>query len=599
MDKLKLINQAVKQNRLDYAQITLARYLLEQHPDATELCLHLAVLVNHEIKQGNVCLSIDDIAKRSEALLLCPAPEIQTLIESIEASPIIGSKNENRPLIFDLNKLYLNRYFHYENQLAERLLALSKPGGPLPKIKADQLQQLFTGNENPDYQKIAALVSSHHQLCIISGGPGTGKTRTVSSILSLLIQQNPQLKIKLAAPTGKAAARLSQSIQASRAEMIHDLFVEQQIPDKAVTLHRLLGIHRYTHRPRYNADYPLSCDVLVLDEASMIDQQMMAVVCEALPAHARLILLGDKDQLSSVEAGSVFADLCGELKGTQFSKAQCKWIRQTLDYEIPEYTGDYRLADQVVVLQKSYRFDSDSGIGQLARLINAGDSEASLQFLMESQPAQKVQWQQLSDQQLNEQLIQQALQHYQQIIDANNIEDAFKCFYRFQILAAVWDGVSGVDQINSVIEQALKRHNKISDDRPYFTGMPLMMSSNMYQYGIHNGDIGIVWPDDDGRLKVWFEADDKGYRGLSLSQLPESKSAYAMTVHKSQGSEFERVLMVLPGYESSVCTRELLYTGITRARDSVEIWGLGSVIGSAVERKTVRVSGLLERLSGV
>lgn len=599
MDKLKHITQAVKHNRLDYAQLTLARYLLELHPAATELCLHLAVLVNHEIQQGNVCLSIKDIAKRSEALLLCPVTDIHSLQQSIQNSPIIGSQNENKPLVFDLNKLYLNRYFYYEKQLAEQLLTLAKSPALAKRVNTDLINQLFDSRENPDYQKIAALVSSQHQLCIISGGPGTGKTRTVSHILSLLLQQNPELKIKLAAPTGKAAARLSQSIQQSRSQMTHDLFAAQQIPDKAITLHRLLGIHRYTHRPRYNADYPLNCDVLVLDEASMIDQQMMAVVCAALPAQARLILLGDKDQLSSVEAGSVFADLCGELKGTQFSKAQCKWIRQTLDYQIAEYTGDYRLADQVVVLQKSYRFDSDSGIGQLARLINTGDSTASLQFLMESQPAQKVQWQQLSDQQLNEQLIQQALQYYQQIIKAKDVEEAFKCFYSFQILAAVWDGVSGVDQINSVIEQALKRHNKISDDSLYFAGMPLMMSSNMYQYGIHNGDIGIIWPDDEnGQLKVWFEADDQGYRALSLSQLPESKSAYAMTVHKSQGSEFERVLMILPGYESSVCTRELLYTAITRARDSVEIWGLGSVIESAVERKTQRVSGLLERLSG-
>lgn len=599
MDKLKLINQAVTQGRLDYSQLTLARYLLQLHSDVTPLCLHLSVLVNNEIKQGNVCLSLDDINQRSEQVLLQALADRQTLITAIQTSPVIGSKHEHKPLVFDLDKLYLSRYFYYEDKLAQNLLALSKPEQPLARLKASQLEPLFSSTENPDYQKIAALVSSQHRLCIISGGPGTGKTHTVSSILSLLLQHKPNLKIKLAAPTGKAAARLSQSIQQSRAKMTHDLFVEQEIPDKAVTLHRLLGIHRYTHRPRYDADYPLNCDVLVLDEASMIDQQMMAVVCAALPPHARLILLGDKDQLSSVEAGSVFADLCGELKGTQFSKAQCKWIQQTLGYEIPEYSGDYRLADQVVVLQKSYRFKDDSAIGQLACLINAGDSEACMQFLMSSQPAPNVQWLQLADEQLYEQLIQQALQHYQQIIDAENIEDAFRCFYLFQILAAVWDGMSGVDQINSVIEQALKKHNKLTDDRPYYAGMPLMMSSNMYQYGIHNGDIGIIWPDEDAQLKVWFEADDGGYRALSLSQLPESKSAYAMTVHKSQGSEFDRVLMILPGYESSVCTRELLYTAITRARSSVEIWGLASVIESTVQRKTQRVSGLLQRLSSL
>ena len=555
-------------------------------------------MVNHEIRQGNVCLNVADIVQRNETLGLGGLADTQALMQAIQDSPLIGSRDEDRPLVFDINKLYLKRYFYYEHQLARRLLKLSSASSCAPAISAEQLRSLFGEGENPDYQKIAAMVSSRHRLCIISGGPGTGKTRTVSFILSLLLQYDPQLKIKLAAPTGKAAARLSQSIQQSRAQMIHDLFAEQQIPDKAITLHRLLGIHRYTHRPRYHADNPLNCDVLVLDEASMIDQQMMAVVCEALPAHARLILLGDKDQLSSVEAGSVFADLCGELKTTQFSKAQCQWIKQTLHYTIPEYSGNYCLADQVVVLQKSYRFDGDSAIGQLARLINAGDSEGCLQFLMSSQAAQGVQWLQPSDQQLNEQLKQKALQHYQQIVDAENIQQAFECFYRFQILAAVWDGISGVDQINSVIEQALKKHNKVAEDSPYFAGMPLMMSSNMYQYGIHNGDIGIIWPDRNAQLKVWFEADDGTYRALSLSQLPPSKSAYAMTVHKSQGSEFESVLMILPGYESSVCTRELMYTAITRARKTVEIWSSASTVEKMVECKTQRVSGLLQRLSG-
>ena len=594
MDKLKIIRQAVEQGRLDYSQITLARYLLQLHADVSEYCLQLAVLVNQEIKQGNVCLRVDDIAPRSEALLRTTLSDVETVIQS---SPIIGGRDDKRPLVYDLNKLYLSRYFYYEQQLAQRLLALVNTSRPVQKIAAESLQQLFNSQENPDYQKIAAVISSHHQLCIISGGPGTGKTRTVSQLLALLLQQNPQLNIKLAAPTGKAAARLSQSIQQSRVQMMHDLFVEQQIPDKAITLHRLLGIHRYTHRPRYHADNPLNCDVLVLDEASMIDQQMMAMVCEALPEQARLILLGDKDQLSSVEAGSVFADLCGELKVTQFSKAQCQWIKRTLDYMVPEYRGNYRLADQVVVLQKSYRFEGDSAIGQLARLINSGDSEGCLQFLMTSQATAQMQWQQPSDQQLTEQLMQQVIQHYQPIIEADNIKQAFDCFYRFQILAAIWEGVSGVDAINHVIQQALKRHNKIPADSLYYAGMPLMMSSNMYQYGIHNGDIGIVWLDDNDQLKVWFEADDGSHRALSLSQLPQSKPAYAMTVHKSQGSEFDRVLMILPNYDSSVCTRELLYTGITRARDSVEIWGLGGVIESAVERKTERVSGLLERLS--
>jgi len=412
-------------------------------------------------------------------------------------------------------------------------------------------------------------------------------------------QQQKSLHILLAAPTGKAAARLTQSIQQNQQRLQSLSPLAQQIPNQAHTLHRLLGMHRYTHQPRYHAANPLNCDVLVLDEASMIDQQMMSAVMAALPESARLILLGDKDQLSSVEAGSVFADLCGDLSQSSFSRRQMDYIRQSLGYDLPQYHGAYRLADQLVVLQQSRRFAEGSAIGHLAGMVNRGEAESTVQWLMQQQEREpSIHWHQPAAVQIAALLRQTASDHYQRMLQATGVAEAFAEFYRFQILAAVWDGPAGVDSINQVIDRELKSRNGIPADRVFYAGQPLMMGSNMYQYRIHNGDIGMVWPDEDDQLKVWFEGDDGAYRALSLSQLPAHNLAYAMTVHKSQGSEFNQVLLLLPDYDSAVSTRELLYTGITRAVNAVEIWSSAAVLEKTIHYKTRRISGLLARLSG-
>jgi exodeoxyribonuclease V alpha subunit len=459
------------------------------------------------------------------------------------------------------------------------------------------VEQFFTASSSDvDFQKLAAIVSTQHQLAIISGGPGTGKTWTVSRILALLLQQNSRLQINLAAPTGKAAARMAESIHNSLQQLDIEPDLQQKFPANAHTLHRLLHIDRHTHRPRYHPKNPLQCDVLVLDEASMIDQQMMAMICSALPARCKLILLGDKDQLASVEAGSVFADLCGGLTQTEFSAAQCDTLQQTFALTLPQHRADYALADQVVVLQKSHRFDEHSGIGKLARLINQGDAVNTIELLRAANENATLRWRQPGEQELAKLLQQQALGDSLAMMQVQSIEQAFEHFHRSQILSAVWKGPTGVDAINDIIENTLKQKTSIAASTELYRGKPLMMTSNAYQYGIHNGDIGIVWPDDSGELKVWFEQSAAEYRSLSISQCAHYKTAYAMTVHKSQGSEFSHILLLLPDNNSAVATRELFYTGITRAAQSVEIWASEASLYSTIERKTERVSGLLDRL---
>jgi len=596
MAELKNIQRVVLTNQLAYSHYTLARFIYEAIPEATELSLWFCVLVSLEIDKGNVCLEITDIHKLSEELGWQQLPPLQEIYPSLIDSAVIGSAFDNKPLIFDQQKLYLNRYYHYENRIAQYLI--SRPGSltGIDTQMCSRIDNLFDQSDARDYQKLAAIVSQLNPLCIISGGPGTGKTWTVSKIIALLLMQDSNLNIRLAAPTGKAAARLSDSILTLIPTLGLDDVVAQKIPVQAQTLHRLLGIHRFTHRPRYHLKQKLDCDVLVLDEASMIDQQMMALTCAALTDDCKLILLGDKDQLSSVEAGSVFADLCGELSRSEFYQPQQQFCQQYWDYDIPIHENHFALANSVVVLEKSHRFDTESGIGKLAQAVKKGDSVESLRLLRSTADHIALSWHQPLEAELSSLLKEKAGPEARAMMQSASISAAFQCFHRFQVLAAVWRGPFGVDTINRILEEWLKSSQGLEQTDEFYPGKPLMMTANAYQFGIHNGDIGIVWPDENKVLKIWFEQGKDQYRALSLSQCPEHKTAYAMTVHKSQGSEFDKVLLVLPNMDTALLSREMLYTGITRAASAVELWAQESIIERAVQQRTRRTSGLMQRL---
>ena len=603
MADIGTIKKLVDANHLDYSLYTLARFIQQAIPASTTFDLWLIILVNLEISRGNVCLDLEGLAEKNLQLGWNEFAGKQECLQRITSSAVVASASlagdTQKPLVFDLNKLYLNRFYSYERSIAERLLNMSQHDERLTETDIDTLDKLFGEADKQDYQKLAALVSGLHRLCIISGGPGTGKTWTVSKILAFLVMRQPKAKIKLAAPTGKAAARLTESIVNLQQHLAIDESIKQRIPAVAVTLHRLLAINRFTHQPRFNRSHKLDCDLVVVDEASMIDQQLMAQLCMALPDHARLILLGDKDQLSSVEAGSVFADLCGGLTETQFRQQQLAWCNRNWGYAVPEYQQQFALADQVVVLTKSHRFDDSSAIGQLAKLIKQGDSDNSMKILQQPGHRETLVWRQLTDNDIAAQLQQQPLTLACSMHQAGSISQAFGIFQQYQILCAVWKGAAGVDSINQQLEDGVKRARVISRDTELYPGKPLMMTSNAYQYDIHNGDIGIVWPDSSNDMKIWFQLGEEDYRVLSLSQCPDYKTAYAMTVHKAQGSEFEKVLLILPSVEVAVSTRELFYTGITRASKSVEIWASEDMIRSAIQSKTQRVSGLMQRLQKV
>jgi exodeoxyribonuclease V alpha subunit len=350
--------------------------------------------------------------------------------------------------------------------------------------------------------------------------------------------------------------------------------------------------------PRYNAQNPLHLDVLVVDEASMIDLPLMNRVLAALPKGARLIVLGDKDQLASVEAGSVFADLCGGDSAPVYSAEFIRQLQQLHSWQLPSPAENaHALADNTVLLRKSYRFDQQSGIGHLARAVNSGDIQAVQSIL--SGKYKDVAWRTPAKETLTKELGEYAARAFAPVMQAKSPEQALDALQAFRILCAVRQGPAGVVQANRVVQQALADSGHIQLSGEFYAGRPIMVTRNDYHLGLFNGDIGILWPDPDanGALRAWFRLPDNSINSLMPGRLPDFETAFALTVHKSQGSEFARVLLLLPETDSPVLTRELVYTGITRAAQTVAIWGANATLVRAISRRVERTSGLLDRLS--
>ena len=530
--------------------------------DSSDLAL-AAALVSNACGQGDVCLDLSAIAGE-------PLPTYEDWLPLLQQSPVVGSPGEQRPLILDpTGRLYLHRYWRYETSLAEQLLMMAEE--PVDPGQC-QLDKLFP--PEGDDQRLAAQTALRQRLCIISGGPGTGKTSTVVKILALLRMQpgGESLRMALAAPTGKAAARMQESIRRVGETLLVEQALLQSLPDQASTLHRLLGVIPNSRRFRHNRDNPLPLDLLIVDEASMIDLALMAKLLEALPSHARLILLGDRDQLASVEAGAVLGDICAGA-GSAASP----------------------LAQSIVLLKQSYRFDSESGIGRLAAAINQGAAASALELFGDESLSGIKRFDS------HEQALQQATEAYadylRQVNEGRPWQDLFECFNHFRLLTARRSGATGVEALNREIERRLRRQGVITTPGDWYPGRPVMISRNDYNLHLYNGDLGIALP-DEGRLMLLFPSGSEDFIRIAPARVPEHETAYAMTVHKSQGSEFNHVMLVLPTEDSPLLSRELLYTGVTRARSSVSLCASEPILRSACERKLQRSSGLMQRLWG-
>ena len=638
------LNQLYKQGFIRALDYQFARFLAEQlsqeqvENSQQGLVLWLGALLSYQLGAGHSCVDLECLpsplfglsekAKQMEEngllSVVIRLPATSVLIDILHSSPLVCFKTSTdddaetiAPLCLEGSRLYLYRYWHYENEVAEYLKCLNtvnplqgSPKGGIKENLLSAMERLFPKDIDNPWPRVAASLALKNRLLLISGGPGTGKTTTVTRTLALLLEQaaleNSQLHIQLAAPTGKAAARLSESIVSAKSQLNVENTIREKIPDQAKTLHRLLGVIPGRLSFRFNRQNRLHLDLLLVDEASMIDLPMMHALLSALPDHARLILLGDKDQLASVEPGSVLAELCAHGNNT-FSRHTGDYIQALAEMqpEIDSQLPDSALANSICQLQKSYRFHENSAIGDIARKVNAGEArvidaywrkeldntDTSIYPLKEAETILQGAYQQYAN----------FIQSCQQVNADVDIHVKLNAFSRFQILCATRQGEWSVAEINQWMEDRLHQKGLINKN-DWYIGCPIMITKNSYPHQLYNGDIGVCLADpvNQSQMRIYFPpidpASDPAPRGFLPSRLPPFDKVYAMTIHKSQGSEFDEVSIMYPPQDSPVLTRELLYTGITRAKKICAIVADKAILKTSIQRKTKRDSGLGQRL---
>jgi exodeoxyribonuclease V alpha subunit len=567
--------------------------------DRAEVLLALA-LVSREVRSGHVCI---DLARTSdlEAELGASLPDAERWQSILEKSPAVGDPSGRAPLVLSEGRLYLERFFRYEARLAAQLRHKREARAEVDeRVLSEGLARLFPEAND---QRAAAEGAVRRELVVVTGGPGTGKTSTVVKLVALLLEQahargEPDLRIDLLAPTGKAAARLGQAIGSALATLPVSDRVRAAIPTQGQTIHRRLGVSRaHKTRFRHHAGAPLATDVVVVDEASMIDLSLATHLVDALPAHARLVLLGDKDQLASVEAGSVLADLAEPIaapppparRGRKVSRNQL-----ALDFGGGVVDAPPALrGDSVIELRTSYRYARESGIGVLAQAVNAGDEDRALAILTGGE-FPDVALRSRKTARLDAELGELVARRYGDYLATADPRERLARFDRFRILCAHRQGPRGAEQMNREVEALLVARRAIVPAAIY-DGKPVLVTRNDYGVGLFNGDVGIVGL-DGARLRAWFTTPEAELHPVSIPRLPAHELVYAMTVHKSQGSEFDEVLVVLPDAPSPIVTRELLYTAITRARTRLTIDGDPAVVRHAIRHRVERRSGLRDRL---
>ncbi|WGE75646.1 exodeoxyribonuclease V subunit alpha [Actinobacillus equuli] len=604
------------------------------------LAILLAALLSYHVMQGHTALRLDSNAAQSffglEHKKLGHDFQSEILqkiggISPLEWQDILHehiafshSPMQIAPMLFQHGLLYFYRYWQAEHNIARYLQQAIEFPGEFANTDLDKqiLSELFPEKTMEiDWQKIAVATALRQRFCVISGGPGTGKTTTVAKLLVALQtrqyrQQKSALNIALVAPTGKAAARLKESISNSFEKMQ----LTFEIPTYASTIHRLLGVRPNSDTPTYHVKNPLHLDLLVVDEASMIDLSLMEKLMNALKPSTRLIILGDKDQLASVEVGAIMGEL-GEFVQLGYSSAHCEYLYKVTGYSLSEQSNVLPICDTLCHLQKSHRFSEYSGIGQLAALVNQQKENESWRIFTKSQTdlvcikypsttqfAEKRQW----VQHCVNLVVEKAVEHYQVYLklvqqrignpDKVSVNEIFEAFQKVRFLSALRVSELGSDRLNQSIAEALRKARLLNFtfSRDSYAGKPILITQNSPENNIYSGDIGIILPDEHNQLRVYFDTKvENTHLSLSLSRLPEHEVAYVMTVHKSQGSEFEHTFFIMPLNSAPVITKELIYTAVTRAKQTFTLFSEEKVWKIGVRANVQRQSGLQAQLKNM
>lgn len=668
---LSLLWQLKQQHIISQTDYYFAKLIddKQQAMDYPEQVKHLAVLLaalcNHSYQLGHSCVVLSSqlekrlfnlsyrgdegkqlLAEIQQKIHFKTALEWSSLLRDHIAFTTIPTQ-EVKPFVFQDNRLYLYRvwqdefrvadYIHQAIQRSEKS-AVENQSVFVPQIETMLNRYFPPKSDKIDWQKIAVATALRQSFCLISGGPGTGKTYTVARLLLALQElqlanHRPFLRITLTAPTGKAAARLTESIEntfnqlaqywaeKTADELAYFQRLRQAIHTESQTLHRLLGVRLFSEETKFHSKNPLPLDVLVVDEASMVDLTMMAKLVQALKPQTRLILIGDKDQLSSVEAGAVLGEL-GQFSTQLYSPELVNYLQKTTGQLLPSSAEGDAVRDFLCYLKESVRFKGNSGIGVLAQQINQGESKQSWQTL-QSRDFTDLELVEVSEATALSPIIERAVSEYrgylsqiQQIaaqampLTAEQLTFIFEAFKTQRFLTALRVGEFGVINLNSQIAQALKVQGLVEfhQEWEWYAGKPVMITENDSSVNLYNGDIGLYLVDEQGQGRVWFElksgqitegkvAQTGEFRAVLPSRLPQHETAFAMTVHKSQGSEFAHTFFVLPPEKSGVLSKELVYTAVTRAKSNLTVFSRDSIWKSAVSTPTTRYSGLKNLLS--
>jgi exodeoxyribonuclease V alpha subunit len=573
----------------DLYQARFAASLIASADNATRnLVATLTALVSLAVREGHVCLDLADPKTRTRlAALGLNAPVPPDLL----ATEVISLPGGPGPFILDGKRLYFARFFHDEEFLGQSFLRRAASPVQNVDLPPDLFGTDMAKGGQTDWQAVAVFAALRSRFCVISGGPGTGKTHTVAKILALAAEmhRNHPFTVRLAAPTGKAASRMTETLVKIFPGGRLPTELEASLTQGAQTVHRLLGWSAGGFR--HHRDNPLPLDMLMVDEASMLDLELAARLVDALPDHASLVLLGDRNQLASVEAGAVLANLCQEGVVNAFSPNFVADAAKAGITNLPVAPRISALTDHVVELKKSWRFDAGSGIAAVATFIQSGEAGKAAELL--AQPHDDVDMKGCSGPAaLVAELTPLLRAAFRALGKETDPARGFETFNALRLLSPVRQGPRGTEALNRLAREAL---GAPAGDG-WYPGRPVMILENDYNLGLFNGDVGLALPVGD-TLRVFFTGPD-GFTSFTPPRLPRHETCYAMTVHKSQGSEFQHTILVLPEEPCLVLGRELLYTALTRARERFTLLGTAEQVREAVERPARRDSGLGEMLAG-
>ena len=578
-----------------------------------------AYLLSKKLQEGHICIPEDAPLQlpADSGYLLKRIPDFSKMKKMVS----FGGNDIAAPFVYSHHRLYFQRYFKYETAIVAKIQQLIRRSQSMIQLRKQQIETIkekllalsptykldgLQAAEKTDWQLVAVMRALLSDFSIITGGPGTGKTTTLANLLYSVFTIDPDATITLAAPTGKASMRMRESLK-EKSGKFPEAIQNKINALRASTIHSLLGYKRDSIYFKHDDSNPLPYHWIIIDEASMIDMPLFAKLLSATGDQTRIVLLGDKDQLASVEAGSLLGDLCQSVPFLNlFAEEQRDWFNQFISEKErtinPEFIRNEKevpsaLADYIIELKLSHRFQERGEIGQLSKAIIHNRKQEVEQMIQNDAGGEVV----FVKESFSDSLKQFA-KGYLSYLQEENIAKALEKLNKLRVLVAVRQGEYGLHEINRKIENILSQEARqyINPDRPFYYNRPVMVTKNNAELGLFNGDIGIVRYDEQKRLRVWFQTDQTpgGVRSFLPSYLSDCETVFAMTIHKSQGSEFDEVMVVLPDQtDNRLLTRELIYTGITRARRKVIIYGSGEVIYAGIASSVERSSGLQQRLN--